>query len=96
MAIRLIITLTAPAGKGSDLVRAFAVRCGEVVKEPGCEHFEVFQSALNPDKLAVLEIWRDQAALDAHAAVNATRTPLPSELRPTASEREDYQYNRTR
>jgi quinol monooxygenase YgiN len=96
MAIRLIITLAAPAGKGADLAKVFAARCEEVAKEPGCEQFEVFQSALNPDKLTLLELWTDQAALDAHAAVNATRAPLPSGVRPTAFEREDYAYNRTR
>ncbi|MEA2741517.1 MAG: hypothetical protein QOH05_4824, partial [Acetobacteraceae bacterium] len=36
------------------------------------EQFEVFQSVLNPDKLALLELWKDQAALDVHAKVNAT------------------------
>ena len=39
-------------------------------KEPGCEQFEVFQSVLNPDKLALLELWSDHAALDVHAKVN--------------------------
>jgi quinol monooxygenase YgiN len=37
------------------------------MKEPGCEQFEVFQSVVNPDKLALLERWTDQAALDTHA-----------------------------
>jgi quinol monooxygenase YgiN len=47
----------------------------------------------------VLEIWADQAALDAHARLNATRPPHPAlaalradDVRP----REDYVYNRTR
>ena len=71
-------------------------RCEECMKEPGCEQFEIFQSALNPDKLTLLERWSDQAALDAHAKLNATRPPLPEGLRLGAGEREDYQYNRTR
>ena len=65
-------------------------------EEPGCEQFEIFQSALNPDKLALLELWSDQAALDAHAKRNAARPPLPEGLRQGAGEREDYEYNRTR
>ena len=68
----------------------------EVMEEPGCEQFEVFQSAVNPDKLTLLERWTDQAALDVHAQVNTTRPPLLPELRVGQGEREDYEYNRTR
>ena len=96
MPIRLIITLTAAPGKGDEFFRVFKGRCEEVMEEPGCEQFEVFQSALDPDKLVLLERWTDQAALDAHAKVNATRAPLPDGLRGGAFEREDYDYNRTR
>jgi quinol monooxygenase YgiN len=56
----------------------------------------VYQSVLNPDRLALLELWKDQAALDVHAKVNATRAPMPAGLRHGAGEREDYSYNRTR
>ena len=96
MAIRLIVAITAAPGKGSELAQLYKARCAEVMKEPGCEQFEVFQSVVNPDKLTLLERWTDQAALDAHAKVNATRAPLPAELRVGATEREDYAYNRTR
>jgi hypothetical protein len=66
------------------------------MKEPGCEQFEVFQSVVNGDKLALLERWTDQAALEAHAQLNSTRPPLLPELRVGGVEREDYEYNRTR
>jgi quinol monooxygenase YgiN len=71
-------------------------RCEDIVKEPGCEQFEVFQSVVNPDHLVILERWTDQAALDVHSKVNATRAPIPGELRVGITEREDYTYNRTR
>jgi quinol monooxygenase YgiN len=96
MADRLIVTITAAPGKGSELARLYKDRCADVMKEPGCEQFEVFQSAVNPDKLTLLERWQDQAALDVHAKANATRPPLPAELRVGTTEREDYTYNRTR
>jgi len=76
-----------------------ADRCRAVQQEPGCQQFEVFQSALDPDKLVVLELWEDQAALDAHAQVNAARAlnPTLAALRADATRpREDYVYNRTR
>jgi quinol monooxygenase YgiN len=95
MAIRLIITLNAAPGKGGEFLQALRGRCEEVMTEPGCEQFEVFQSALDPDKLILLELWSDQAALDAHAKTNTTRAPLPSGLRGPPGGREDYAYNKT-
>jgi len=96
MAIRLVITITAVPGKGAQLADGYKTRCAEVMKEPGCEQFEIFQSAVNPDRLTLLERWVDQAALDAHAKLNASRPPLLPELRVGSGEREDYEYRRTR
>lgn len=96
MAIRLVVTITATPGKGTELAQAYKGRCSQIMQEPGCEQFEVFQSVLNADRLTLLERWVDQAALDAHAKVNQTRPPLPSGLRVGAGEREDYEYKRSR
>ena len=51
---------------------------------------------VNPDKLALLERWTDQAALDAHARLHSKLPPFKPELRAGPTEREDYEYNRTR
>jgi quinol monooxygenase YgiN len=96
MAIRLIVTITAAPDRGAELASLYKARCAEIMQEPGCEQFEVFQSVIDPDKLTLLERWKDHAALDAHAKLNATRAPLPAELRVGTTEREDYTYNRTR
>jgi quinol monooxygenase YgiN len=96
MAVRLVVSINAAPGKGGELAAAFRTRCVEVMQEPGCEQFEVFQSVSNPDKLALLELWTDQAALDVHAKVNAARAPMPAGLRAEGGAREDYEYNRTR
>jgi quinol monooxygenase YgiN len=96
MAIRLIVGIKAAPGKGSELAELYKARCAEIMTEPGCEQFEVFQSVVNPDNLTILERWTDQAALDVHAKANTTRPPLPAELRVGTTEREDYVYNRTR
>jgi quinol monooxygenase YgiN len=96
MSVRLVVTITAAPGKGGELAQVYRARCAEAMKEPGCEQFEVFQSVANPDRLALLERWADQAALDVHAKLNATLPPLRLELRLGAGEREDYTYNRTR
>ena len=99
MPVRLVITTYAKPGKGAELAQAMADRCRVVQQEPGCQQFEVFQSVLDPDTLVVLELWADQAALDAHAQVNAARPPNPAlaDLRADGIRpREDYTYNRTR
>jgi hypothetical protein len=70
-----------------------------VQQELGCQQYKVFQSALDPDKLILLELWTDQAALDAHAQRNATRPPHPVRGAPRTDgtcTREDYTYNRAR
>ena len=55
MPVRLVITTYATSGKGAELAQALADRCRAVQQEPGCQQFEVFQSALDPDKLALQE-----------------------------------------
>ena len=96
MSVRLVVTITAAPGKGTELAQVMKGRCEECMKEPGCEQFDVFQSVLNADKLALLERWTDQAALNAHAKLNSSRLALRPELRVGSGEREDYVYNRTR
>ena len=96
MAIRLVVTMSAAPGRGAELAEIFKSRCAEALQEPGCEQFEIFRSAIEPDKLVLLERWRDQAALDAHAQVQLKRPPLPAGLRVGPGEREDYEYRRTR
>ena len=99
MPVRLVITTYAKPGKGAELARVMAERCRAVQQEPGCQQFEVFQSALDPDKLVVLELWADQAALDVHAQFNTTlpANPALADLRADSIRpREDYTYNRTR
>jgi quinol monooxygenase YgiN len=96
MPVRLIITINAAPGKGAEFAEAFKGRCQEVMAEPGCLQFEVFRSALDPDKLTLLELWEDDAALEAHGKLNAARAPLPAGLRGAGGAREDYAYNKTR
>lgn len=96
MSLRLVITINAAPGKGAELAEALKGRCAEVATEPGCLQFEVFRSAVDPDKLTLLELWEDEAALAAHAKMNATRAPLPPGLRGPPGAREDYVYAKTR
>jgi len=96
MSVRLVVTISAVPGKGSELAEAYRARCADAMKEPGCEQFEIFQSVANPDRLALLERWVDQSALDVHARLNSARPALRPELRIGSAEREDYEYKRAR
>jgi quinol monooxygenase YgiN len=96
MPVRLVISIAAAPGNGAELAEAMKSRCEVSAKDAGCLQFEVFRSALNPDRLTLLELWQDQAALDAHAKLQAGRPPLPDGLRLGGGEREDYTYNRVR
>jgi quinol monooxygenase YgiN len=99
MPVRLVISMQAKPGRGAELLEEMERRCALARAEPGCEQFEIFQSARDPDTLCLLELWADQAALDVHAAGNAAAPPSQrmAELRVDgAFAREDYEHNRTR
>src|SRR5271168_3763897 len=85
MAVRLVVTFHAAPGKGAELAQAMKARCEVSRQDAGCEQFEVFQSVFDPDKLVLLELWQDQAALDAN--LQAQRPALPEGLRLGAGER---------
>jgi quinol monooxygenase YgiN len=92
--VRLVITVQAQPGKGDELATVMKDYCSRASQEPGCEQFELFHSAHEPDRLIVLELWSDQAALDAHAERNAANPPsIPPGLRASGS-REDYNFDR--
>ena len=96
MAVGIVVTFHEAPGKGAELVQAMKARCEISGQDAGCEQFEVLQSVFDPDKLVLLELWKDEAALDAHAKLQAQRPALPEGLRLGAGEREDYTHNRTR
>lgn len=98
MAVRLVVNIQAKPGKGNELLQEYEKVCIGIREEPGCQQLEIFQSAFDPDRLCLLELWDDQAALDAHAALGASRPPNQSlaDLRVDKGAREDYEYNRTR
>ena len=92
MSLRLIITINAAPGKGAELAAIYKARSPEIIKEPGCIQFEVFQSTLDPDRLVLMELWRDEASLQAHAELNKSRASLPLGVQLKGGVREDYVY----
>jgi quinol monooxygenase YgiN len=89
MTVQLVVTFYAASGKGDELAQTMKARCQVSRQDAGCEQFEVFQRVSDPDKLVLIELWKDQAALDAHAKLQAQRPALPGGgLRLGAGERE--------
>src|SRR5205807_5249904 len=68
MAVRLVVTFHAASGKGAELAQAMKARCEVSRQDAGCEQFEVFQSVSDPDKLVLLELWKDQARSEEHTS----------------------------
>ncbi len=99
MAVRLVIHMEAKPGKGAEYMKLMNARCAEMRQDAGCQEFQIFQDASDPDKFVLLELWESQEALDAHAKLNSQRGPVPgmAEVRGDGpGAREDYEYNRTR
>jgi len=92
--VRLIIQFTADSAETADKAIAAAVeRCKSAQQEPGCQQFEVFRSALQPEKYVLLEHWESKDALAVHAQGMATNPPRPT---PGITRvREDYEHNVT-
>ena len=94
--VRLTITLVAKREYADEVANQLGSRCIEVRAEPGCLQFEIFRSVTNPNNFTLLELWSSQSALDDHAEANKQRAPLATEMFAAMSQREDYEYNRTR
>jgi quinol monooxygenase YgiN len=92
--VRLIIQFTADSAEVADKAIAGAVeRCKRAQKEPGCLQFEVFRSALEPERYVLLEHWESKEALAVHAQGMAGNPPPPTPgIRRV---REDYEYSET-
>jgi quinol monooxygenase YgiN len=67
VAIRIIVLMTAAAGKRNALMAAFRDLCPSVQQEPGCQQYEFFQSLEGSDRFVLLERWDDEETLRVHA-----------------------------
>ena len=89
--VRLVIHFTADSTEIADkAIEAMVERCKKARQEPGCLQFEVFRSALAPERYVLLEHWESKAALEVHAKINAANPPRPNPG--VKSVREDYEY----
>lgn len=92
MAIGIVATLKVQAGKGSEFEGVFRELAGQVkANEPGNKLYQVFKSRKDADTYIVMEIYQDQAALDAHGKSDHFKAAGPK-LGPTLAGRPDVAY----
>jgi quinol monooxygenase YgiN len=93
--VRLIVQFTADSAALADTaIEEATARCRRVQQEPGCLQFEVFRSALQPERYVLLERWESPEALAVHAQTMLANPPARNPgIRRT---REDYTYQETR
>ena len=69
MAIGVIATLKIQDGKGADLEEAFRTLSEQVrANEPGNTFYQLCKSREDANTYVVMELYADQAALEAHGA----------------------------
>jgi quinol monooxygenase YgiN len=95
-AIRVIIDVAAANAAAAEKEIADRIeRCRRTeAEEAGCLQFEVFRSAMRPERYVILEHWESEAAFDTHWKLNrsGTRSPaLTTDGRTSRSEFYRYQ-----
>jgi quinol monooxygenase YgiN len=87
MPVRVLITVTTPSAEACAAALAQRIdpcRRAEA-EEEGCLQYEVFQSALNPHRFVLCELWESKAIYDKHwrlqqerEKLNPPKPPAPS------------------
>ena len=92
MTIGVLATLKVQDGKTADFEAVFGELAGQVrANEPGNKLYQVFKSRKEANTYVVMEIYADQAALEAHGKSDHFRAAGPK-LGPTMAGRPDVQY----
>jgi quinol monooxygenase YgiN len=80
--VRVIIQFDGVAD-AEAMANGMAERCKKVeAEEPGCVQYEVFRSAMNPNRVALIEHWASYEDFDKHWAL--TQAPRPATPAPPA------------
>jgi quinol monooxygenase YgiN len=66
MAIRHVVTIQVAPGKAAEFADVFKTLQLIVLREQGCEQYELFRSVDDPEKVVLLERWTSPELLDRH------------------------------
>jgi quinol monooxygenase YgiN len=73
--IGIVATLKVQEGKGPDFEAVFLELAGQVrANEPGNIFYQLTRSRTEPDTYKVLELYKDQAAVEAHGQSDHFKT----------------------
>lgn len=78
MAVRLVVTFKAQPGKAQDFIDAFEPVMKITHAEKGCEQYQLFHAADDPDALVLLERWTTAQDLADHMQAMQARGGSPS------------------
>jgi (4S)-4-hydroxy-5-phosphonooxypentane-2,3-dione isomerase len=62
----LAVTWMAKTGRENDVISVFSKLTEESRKEPGCTIFQVHRHKTEPRRFFIYELYKDDAALEAH------------------------------
>ncbi len=92
MAIGVVATLKVAEGKGNDFEAVFRDLAARVkANEPGNQIYRVFKSKADANTYVVMEIYADQAAVEAHNGSDHFKAAMPK-IAPTLGGRPDIQF----
>ena len=92
MAIGVVATLKVAEGKNGEYESVFRDLAAQVkANEPGNQMYRVFKSKADAQTYVVMEIYADQAALEAHGKSDHFKAAGPK-IAPTLGGRPDIQY----
>jgi quinol monooxygenase YgiN len=92
MAVGVVATLKVAEGKNADFEKVFGELAAQVkANEPGNQLYRVFKSKSDPQTYVVMEIYADQAALEAHGKSDHFRAAGPK-IAPTMGGKPEIQY----
>jgi quinol monooxygenase YgiN len=72
-AVYVVTHVDVPPPKKDDCIAALKTLIADSRKEPGSLRFDIFQQGSRPNHFSVVEIWKDQAAYDAHITAAHTK-----------------------
>ncbi|RIV39208.1 putative quinol monooxygenase [Micromonospora radicis] len=95
--VRLCISFAVLPGRASAYLQAWAPHRAKALADPGCLQYELFASLGTPERLVLLELWRDRAAFDEHWHRELSRQAGGAEHRdPTVEAVAEIYWERTR
>jgi quinol monooxygenase YgiN len=88
MIVVLVVTWLAQAGEQERLAGILRIMVRETRLEPGCIRYEANQSAENPCRFLIYEVYRDEAAQRAHGESDHFRRHIVEGALPRLESRE--------